>query len=77
MVDLNPAFRSVMSPRNLEDIRTKVKMIKRLSQQQMEQLFLDMCDAGIEQYIKSEKKRFPSKSESKIMRELYLRQNRT
>ena len=68
------ALQELLNSRNLQDLNAKIQIIKRTPQKVLEELFLDMCNSGIDQYITKMQLKYPDKSAKQIMIELYLSQ---
>ncbi len=66
------ALQMVLTDRIISDLRTKMQFIKKIPQKKLTQLFLDMCDSGIQQIIKSEQEKTPKLDPSSIMKKYYL-----
>ena len=76
MPKFDAAFRSVMTKRNIEDARIKAKMINKIPQEQMEELFIEMFEEGIKMYIKSEQQKNPDLTPQEIMRKYHMRKRK-
>lgn len=72
MNDLPRTYREVMNSRTINDMKLKMSMIKDVSEDKLVEFFLSMCDFGLNNYINSEKSKFPEKSDIQIMREFYF-----
>ena len=73
----NATFHAVMNQRTIEDIVLKMEVLQKLPQDQIISLFLEMCDIGINLYIKSEQEKYPQKKSTDIMREYFMKQGKT
>jgi hypothetical protein len=62
-----------MTSRTIEDLEYKMKFIRKTPQDSLTQLFLDMCDSGIELYIQSELVKNPNQTPTEIMKKYHLR----
>ena len=65
-------LRMLMSERTILDLRTKMSYIRKLPQDTQTQLFFDMCNFGINLYVKTEQQRYPNKTRKDIIREQLL-----
>lgn len=60
-----------MSERVIRDLTLKIQAMENVPQDDLTSLFLEMCDLGIDTYVRVEKERFPSKTRTQIMKEYY------
>ena len=65
-------LRMLMTERTILDLRTKMSYIRKLPQDTQTQLFFDMCNFGINLYVKTEQQRYPNKTRKDIIREQLL-----
>jgi hypothetical protein len=65
-----------MSSENIKDITLKMERVKKIPVEEYINLFLEMCDVGIDLYIQEEKKRYPEKTSTEIMKEYHLRHDK-
>lgn len=65
-------FREVMVSRTIEDLKYKMEFIRKVPQENLNKLFFEMCDRGIELYIQSELEKYPDLSPQEIMKKYYL-----
>ncbi len=70
-------FTDVMSARNIDDITLKMQAIQNVPQDTLVRTFVEMCDAGVNIYIREQKKRYPCKSDREIMRKYHHERIRT
>lgn len=73
----NATFQAVMNQRTINDIVLKMKVLQKLPQNQIISLFLEMCEGGINLYIKSEQEKYPRKKSTDIMRDYFMNQYKT
>ena len=70
-------LREVLTQRTIDDLTIKMKVANQTPQHKLIELFFEMCDQGISQYINTEQIRFPNKTPAEIMHEYYqLKQNK-
>lgn len=53
------------------DFKKRIELMKKTSKEEAIQVFFEMCDFGLENYISVEKKRFPDKSIKQIIIEMH------
>jgi len=53
------------------DFKAKVKLTEETPLEDLEKLFVELYDFGLENYIKTERERHPQKSEKEIIIEMY------
>ncbi|MHA1731521.1 MAG: hypothetical protein ACTSU5_06240 [Promethearchaeota archaeon] len=68
---LERVLREATSERNIRDIALKVKALREVPQSAIDAMFFEMCDLGMTQYLETERKRFPGKTPTQIMKDLY------
>jgi len=71
-MEYSRVFREVMTERTINDLTLKMKAIKKISKDELFRQFFEMCDFGIKLYIETERKRFPWKTDSDIMKLYFL-----
>lgn len=49
----------------------RIKLMKETSLKELEEMFLEMHEMALQQYLDSEKKRFPDKTRKEIIVEMY------
>ena len=64
----------LLTERTISELKTKIAFIRKIPQETQTQLFFDMCDFGINQYVQTEKERYPHKTRKEIMQDYYLSQ---
>lgn len=69
---ISKKLRMLMTERTILDLQTKMSYIRKLPQDTQTQLFFDMCNFGINLYVKTEQQRYPDKTRKDIIREYYL-----
>ena len=57
------------------DFKSRIDLMKKMNPENAVNLFFEMCDFGLNNYIETEKQRYPNKSIKKIIREMHERQN--
>jgi tryptophanase len=65
-------LRMLMTERTISDLHTKMSYIRKLPQETQTQLFFDMCNFGINLYVRTEQTRYPDKTRKDIMREHFV-----
>lgn len=55
------------------DFKKRIEFMKKTSKEEAMQVFFEMCDFGLENYISVEKMRFPDKSIKQIIIEMHER----
>ncbi len=70
-------FRMVMTPRTIRDLAVKMQKNRDTPQDQLIDLFFDLCDWGLDVYVQSEQERFPHTSRAQILKEMYERRGKS
>lgn len=69
---LPKALQMMLTKRIIDDLQLKMIFIRKSPIEKLTQLFLELCDSGIELYIQSELLKYPDITKSEIMKRYYL-----
>lgn len=53
------------------DFKGRIELMKRTPIENLEKIFLELCELGLQEYLSTEKQRFPNKSRKEIIIKMY------